>query len=173
MCRNLHGLIRRDRKMLPVQVSSVETMWRTSRKKPARHVKYPVLKPSDWARCSLSKGGHIFLGGNDLEDHGAEFGKTLEQFWSRFRETDPNLPFFTDFPSREAWRTAIPLAVHGDEGRGRLKRPVMVLATQIVIPINHRKTNMQGSRSSNSTRWFCSVVGLLLQFFFLIWGQPI
>ena len=151
MCRNLHGLIRRDRKILPVKVSSVETMWRTSRKKPARHVKYPVLRLSDWARCSLSKGGHIFLGGHDLEDHGVEFGNTLDQFWSRFRDTDPTFPFFTDFPSREAWRTAIPLAVHGDEGRGRLKRPVMVLATQIVIPINQCKTNMQGLLSCNLT----------------------
>lgn len=143
VCRNLHGMIARGRKLLPVNVTTVGTMWRTSRKKPPSYVKYPVLKPSDWARCSLSKGGHHFLGGKDLSQ-ALEFGHTLETFWERFQQTDPSFPFFTDFPAREAWRSAIPLAIHGDEGRGRLKRPVMVVSTQTIIPVKEFRSNMQG-----------------------------
>lgn len=73
-----------------------------------------------------------------------EFGHTLETFWERFQQTDPSFPFFTDFPAREAWRSAIPLAIHGDEGRGRLKRPVMVVSTQTIIPVKEFRSNMQG-----------------------------
>ena len=140
--RNLHGVIRRGKKLLQVEVSKVGTMWRTSRKKPASFVLYPVLKPSDWVKCSLSRGGHHFLGGKDL-DHAVEFGETLQLFWSRFKDTDPNFPFFGDFPE-SAWKSAIPLALHGDEGRGRLKRPVLVLSAQTIIPIHDFKSNMQG-----------------------------
>lgn len=143
ICRNLHRAIQRARKILPVKVSYVHTLMRRARKKPVAPVRLPILKPSDWAKCSFSRGGHFFLGGKDLTQ-AEQVGDTLQTFWERWKETDPDFCLYKDFPDKRAWRTAVPVAVHGDEGRGRLKRPVLVVSVQSIIPMKDFKTNMQG-----------------------------
>jgi len=117
---------------------------RRARKKPVAPVRLPILKPSDWAKCSFSRGGHFFLGGKDDLTQAEQVGDTLQTFWERWKETDPDFCLYKDFPDKRAWRTAVPVAVHGDEGRGRLKRPVLVVSVQSIIPIKDFKTNMQG-----------------------------
>ena len=50
---------------------------------------------------------------------------------------------FTEMPESK-WGSLIPVAIHGDEGRGRLKNPVMVVSLQSLLPLHGKKTNMQG-----------------------------
>ena len=143
ICRNLHTTIRTFGKILPVKISHVTTMYRLSRRKPKRvKTDYPVIFLSDWAECSFDMGGHVFLGGNSMDDIDS-FGNQLVDFWCKFKQSNPDFGFFADVPKSE-WCTAIPIALHGDECRGRQKQPVMVMAAQTLIPLKEGKSNMTG-----------------------------
>ena len=143
ICRNLHATARKFGKILPVQISRVPTMYRLSRRKPKRvKCKYPVMFLSDWAECILDMGGHFFLGGKSLDEVDM-FGVQLEDFWTKYQQSNPDLGFFRDVPKSE-WKLSVPLAIHGDEGRGRLKQPVLVMSLQTILPTQEGKSNMAG-----------------------------
>ena len=132
VCRNLHRFLHRSGKSLNVAIATVNTRVRASRKRPAQvPVAYPVLKPSNWIRCSFALGGHAVLFGNTL-DATDLISKTLHEFWSRYQQQDPEFPYFRE-SSESEWSHAIPIALHGDEGRGKGKKPVMVIAVQTLL----------------------------------------
>ena len=142
ICRNLHTTVRNFKRLLPVKMSTVRTYVRPSRRRPQKYlVDYPVLQLSDWAECLFNLGGHFFTGGFGL-DHADQFKQVLNDFWEKFVAIEPGF----DLP-RSQWSESIPLALHGDEGRGRQKQPVMVMATQTIIPLFSSKSNMSGSFS--------------------------
>ena len=129
MCRNLHRMIETSSRSLPVPISTAVVPIRTSKKgRPlkVKEVAYPLLRPSDWARCIFKRGGHFFLGGSSL-DSVQSFGNTLEEFWRRYHTVDSTLKF------EGSPRFAIPYALHGDEGRGKGKKPILVLSFQPLI----------------------------------------
>lgn len=64
----------------------------------------------------------FFLGGLRVNEHLAEIESMLSQFWDRHFYVDGNRP--TD-PQR-----CIPVYIHGDEGRGQCKRPIMIVSFQ-------------------------------------------
>lgn len=143
ICRNLNNLIHREKMLLGVKISFVNTHIRLSRRRRVYvEVRYPVLRLSDWAACVFQGGGHAFLGGKNL-DHAKEFGAELTQFWKRFKAIEPQLRFFSDY-DETAWSTSIPLALRGDEGRGRLKNPIMIVSYQTIMPTFEGRTNLQG-----------------------------
>ena len=91
---------------------------------------YPVLLPSEWVRCIFENyQGKVLLAGHCLDDENG-FRSTFSEFWQRFRNVRPTMEIFD---SGYDLSLAVPLAVHGDEGRGKLKRPVMVTAVQPLI----------------------------------------
>ena len=142
-CKNLHRTVSKFSRILPVKITKINTVLRRSRKRKVEaSIDYPVLRFSDWAELILDSGGHFFLGGKSL-DHWQEFGRELEEFWSRFQVQHPDFGFFQDYTPSE-WATTIPLCLHGDEGRGKSKNPVMVMAVQTVLPIREGRTNMCG-----------------------------
>ena len=74
-------------------------------------------------------------------------------FWERFKYFRPDLDLYTrDFDLA----TCIPMAYHGDEGRGKLKRPVMVLAYQPVI--NYKGENFINSSGNPGCTVFCMMM---------------
>ena len=84
------------------------------------------------------------LGGRSL-DHIDSFKNELFTFWSNYKVIDPTCPFYERGGNDEdSWSCTIPLAIHGDEGRGRAKQPVMIVAVQPILPLLGEKTNMQG-----------------------------
>ena len=143
--RNLHRLIHGAGLTLPVQVDTVELPVRVLCGKPRiAKVQYPVLFPSAWARCIFSTGGHMLLGGFSLDDQQG-FRNMLTTFWDRFRYVRPELDLYN-----QPWdlSLAIPIAYHGDEGRGKLKRPIMITAVQPIV--SHQgpdHTNLSGQLS--------------------------
>ena len=148
-CRNLHRTVATFKRKLPVKTSYVSTHYRRSKRKTAKvRVQYPVLRFSDWAECIFSQGGHFLLGGKSL-DYADEFSQQLDDFWKKFRAKDPEFGLYRDIPSSE-WDKCIPLALHGDEGRGRQKQPVMVLSAQTILPIREGRSNMAGSSNLTS-----------------------
>ncbi len=63
----------------------------------------------------------------------------LQRFWSRHAFVDASLP---EFP-----RQTIPFLIHGDEGRGQCKRPVLVVSFQPII-------GWSGEDHVNSSKYF-------------------
>ena len=106
---------------------------------------YPVLLFSDWAEIIMDNGGHYFLGGRSFDEMDT-FGDELQTFWTRFQAVDPSFGFFRD-SSPSDWRWTVPLALHGDEGRGKAKKPVMIVGFQTILPLQSGKglSNMSGS----------------------------
>ena len=80
-------------------------------------------------------------------DYASDFGRTLVDFWTKFQQVDPAFGFFQSVRPSE-WDHCIPIALHGDEGRGKQKQPVMVIGIQAVLPTFHGKTNMEGHLGS-------------------------
>lgn len=143
-CRNLHRLLANTGKMLDVKISTTPLWVRYSRRRPQQAlVKYPILRMTDWMDCIFRHGGHFALGGNNL-DHVESFGKQLCQFWENYQVIEPGLPFFEKFPKSE-WCKSIPIAIHGDEGRGKAKNPVMIVTVQVIMPVIATKTNMEAT----------------------------
>ena len=141
VCSNLHRLLKRTGKMLDVKISTTPLWVRYTKKRPQQAlVNYPILRITDWANTIFRRGGHFFLGGHSL-DNPEPFQRELQKFWERFQVTDPDFPM----PQKSEWSKCIPIAVHGDEGRGRLKSPIMIITVQPILPLIGCKTNMQGN----------------------------
>lgn len=162
-CSNLHRLLMKTGKMLDVKISSIPLWIRYSRKRPQQAlVNYPILRMTDWVDSIFRHGGHFFLGGRAL-DESESFLQDLHKFWENYRVVEPDFPFFQNVPKKE-WKTCIPLAIHGDEGRGRSKSPIMIVTVQAIMPLVGKKTNMKGTLSSWWLQllllWFCSTLFL-------------
>jgi len=77
----------------------------------------------------------FFLGGFSPVDDGEEsYLAMFGRFWDRYRAEQPQHPIFEK--SIDHQRATIPFALHGDEGRGLAKVPLMVLAFQVIIPFS-------------------------------------
>ena len=132
-CKNLHRLLHNSGHTIPVKISTVTTPVRLRKRGSSKKalVQFPLLKLSDWCQCIFKRGGQFLLAGQTL-DAAYEFGQTLEEFWRRFKGIEPQHTFFSSIEERE-WRFCIPYALHGDEGRGAGKRPIMILSAQPFI----------------------------------------
>ena len=126
--RNLHKLMVRDGRQLPIDVTMVPTPVRLLKGKPrVDTVDFPVLLPSTWLRFMLSIGGELILGGHELHSE-SDWRGMFRSFWSNFQRSQPGVDLGQISPDM-----ALPLCVHGDEGRGRAKRPIMCISFQPMI----------------------------------------
>ena len=55
------------------------------------------------------------------------FQNTLEEFWHNFKKVETGVTF------KGSPRLAIPYCLHGDEGRGKGKKPILVLSLQAIL----------------------------------------
>ncbi|CAE7709548.1 unnamed protein product [Symbiodinium sp. CCMP2592] len=87
----------------------------------------PMIRPSDLFQhlADLGKLDLLF---------GQQPASVLPEFWSRFQEVEPNNTVHAAFAAGTMHpdRT-IPMVIHGDEGRGRKRLPVMVVNTHGLI----------------------------------------
>ncbi|CAE7387373.1 unnamed protein product [Symbiodinium necroappetens] len=121
-CRNLHSVIHQSGKTLPVMVSTTKTKILILRGKVrTEEVEWPVLLLSDWFRTVCASGGHMMLAGHSL-DEPDRFGSVFATFWERYKFVNPE---HSIYDGSLDLRFAIPVACHGDEGRGKIKKPVM------------------------------------------------
>ena len=87
-------------------------------------IAWPVLTLTSWIKAAFEdpyKGIH-FLGGKQVGTDSAH--RMLEEFWDRYCKADLAVPRPQD-PSK-----MIPIFIHGDEGRGLVKKPLMVISFQ-------------------------------------------
>lgn len=138
--RDFHRYIHRDGKAFGVAVSEFEIpirrKIRTTQGKRRRReitVKHPIILLSRWMQAILSSYPKFFLGGHCPESDGVDdYRAMFSRFWERFRPGHPDHPVYQK--SVEQRSSTIPIAIHGDEGRGLAKVPVLVLAYQVMIP---------------------------------------
>lgn len=130
---NSTGVPRTLEKILPVEIDWVPTPIRVISKSKVTEteVEFPTLPLSSWMRASFDLGGHFFLGGKGIEQVDA-FCEILHDWWVAYKPLDPDLPLYSDF-DESTWAQCLPVAIHGDEGRGRYKRPVMIFSYQPII----------------------------------------
>ena len=143
--RNFHNRLKRSRRVLPVHVSMVNITVRQHRPK-VKEVKvpYPMIGLKDWATYLLSNSPRYILGGFSLSDIDGYTG-LYGEFWRRYRELDEEHPIF-DSRAPEDWGRCIPYAIHGDEGRGKAKVPILIQSYQMIIgPQGVNTTNISGS----------------------------
>lgn len=124
--RNLYRLAHRKKKTVPVEISRVVIPIRASRRRKVQRRPWPVLYLSSWVKVCFQEpyDGFFLLGGYKLKDLPA-IEDMLGRFWDRYAFVD------TDRPKHP--RRTIPYFLHGDEGRGQCKRPLLILSFQPVL----------------------------------------
>ena len=127
--RGLHKYIHMNNKTLPVAVTHVIIPIRTrvSRRFRIARKPWPVFQLSDWMKACFNTPefqGVFMLGGKKVGEL-EEIEGMLSTFWDRYHCIDPNTP---EVPER-----TIPFYIHGDEGRGLVKRPLLIIAFQCII----------------------------------------
>ena len=126
-CRNLHSLIHKRGLTLPLKIHTVEVPVRKRKPKVRKTwVHYPVILPSTWAKYLLESHSFLLLGGHDI-NHGT-WQRELAMFWETYLKTDPMVKPGAPPPER-----TVPLYIHGDEGRGKYRLPIMIQAIQAVV----------------------------------------
>ena len=140
----MHGYIHQKGKTLPVAISTVTIPMKTrvSRRFAIARRPWPVFHLC-WIQTGMEMNefrGFFFLGGLKLDQLVAA-ENALELFWDRYKVVDANSP-------RNPRRT-IPFFIHGDEGRGQVKRPLLIISFQCLM-------SWTGTEKVNSTKSFGS-----------------
>ena len=127
-CRDLTKLIKRTNGVtldIPISVCKLNVRMR----KPVRCMVayWPVLKMSDWCKFFVRHRPEMLLGGHKIT---GAWRPMFAEFWANYRQTCGDHPLFRrDFD----FSCCVPFMVHGDEGRGQLRRPYLVVSWQSVI----------------------------------------
>ena len=103
-----------------------------------RDIEVPYISPKDFLKFLLGKHPELLLGGVDDLELGR---KHLESFWQNYGEIHPEHVLFqeTNHTERRLSNT-LPLAFHGDEGRGLKKGNTCVVMMETVLGLMDPKT---------------------------------
>ena len=92
-------------------------------------VPWPLLHLSSWLQFILRKtDARMLCSGISLGD---EWAFELKSFWSLYQTVQPDHQVFTWPKERLAW--TVPMLYHGDEGRGKNHRQVLVVSYQPLL----------------------------------------
>ena len=136
--RDFQRYVWKEGKALDIKISTTSIFIKrkvstTAGKRRTKKIKvdHPVVYFSSWMECLLQKYPAYLLGGNY---HGAEAQSMFGEFWDKFQPCCPHHPIYNR--TQEQRRFTIPIAVHGDEGRGLAKTPCLIISYQVVIPFS-------------------------------------
>ena len=134
-------MLAKPRYTLQVEVSKEYVPVRDLRSREDTKALWPFLKLSAWAKHELERGGEMLLGGHNIRDERL-WKEMLTDFWARYRDLDTGHPVYT---SGLDPGLVIPYMVHGDEGRGRQKLPLLTISFQCLIShYGPHRLNMSG-----------------------------
>ena len=141
--RKLHQYLHASGKTFPVQISTARITIRRLRKRGGElATNYPIILLSSWLHSILQLGGQFLLGGWTTQQK-SKYEGMFARFWERYKGLCKDHPVHQK-PAAQQMRT-IPIAFHGDEGRGLCKEPVLVESYQPVIPWSGEDNlNMRG-----------------------------
>ena len=123
--RNLHKLIHVQGKCLPLQISGAACHVKKAMGKiGVRLLSWPVILLSTWMHYALLNASRLLLAGWHITKR-EKWKNTFRKFWHKYRFIDPEHPIYhTDEPVD--YGLYMPYTIHGDEGRGKNRVPVMV-----------------------------------------------
>ena len=128
--RNLHKLIHKFNMTLPVEMTSLDLPVRWQN----RHIMmpWPCLPFSSWLQTIFQKtSGQPVLARHTLSQRQKWQGMFYD-FWMKFKAArGERHQVFEDHGHR--LQCCLPIFVHGDEGRGKLRRAVMATSVQPVL----------------------------------------
>ena len=160
--RDFHRWVHRAGKTFQVNISKVKIPRNIKKKnKFGRKVNtdtvmmHSVIHLSSWLEAVMKTFPDFFLGGYSfLDDH--LWMNMFGDFWKHFRSVCPSHPIYS---KTEAERSCtIPFAIHGDEGRGLSKVPLMVISFQVLIPSSGPE-NLSSTQCLGAWGWiFCGGV---------------
>ena len=123
--RNLQTMLVRTGRQLNVKISWIPCPVRVLRagKVKKQIVDWPMILCSDWIKAALTHRPEILLGGNPATPT-ESWQNLFGQFWKDYEKCDPTHPIYheVDVGKRGLF---LPLGHHGDEGRGRVRIPVV------------------------------------------------
>ena len=131
-CRNLHRLIHRFGLMLSVTITSAPVPVSVGGTA-SRTLPWPTLRFSDWVRCVFRMtDGQPLLCGHSVENEAAWQGMLLD-FWENARPAFSSHRVYQD--KKNCLHLCVPIMLHGDEGRGKLRRCVMCQSVQPLLRV--------------------------------------
>ena len=150
ICRNLHRLLAKPGYTLQVDISHAIINIRHARSRKLKEIAWPTLKLSSWLKYIMEQGGQLLLAGHHISQS-RKWKSDLKEFWDLYEQVDGNHPVFLQNLDRAA---TLPFFLHGDEGRGRGKQPVMVMSFQgLFSHFGKERLNESGLLVINSTGW--------------------
>ena len=165
--RDFHRYVHRDGKTFGVHINSykipIRMKIRTTHGKRRRReieVEHPLILLSQWMAAILTTFPKFFLAGVCPERDGSDaYMQIFSRFWERFQSCQPDHPVYGK--TEEERSCTIPIAIHGDEGRGLAKVPLLVIAYQVIIPYSG-----ENNLSSSKYPWVDQYIILILFFIF-------
>jgi len=134
LARNFYTQVVKDARIIPVKISKVPLRVRVTKPKVREiNMLYPVVTLSSWVTYLLRSCPKYVLGGYGL-DQPEQYRSLFRQYWQRYKHVDPHHPVYRFF-EEDDWGQVVPWCLHGDEGRGLAKVPLLVTAFQFVIPV--------------------------------------
>ena len=132
----------REQRILPIPVSQIPAEVRLLKGKPTvATMEYPILYPSHWLQYMLENCSEAILGGFNI-DSVPDWQAMLKDFWSKFQASQPQAQVADP-------KVCIPIALHGDEGRGKNKHPIMCIGWQPLISyLGPAVTNTSGPKAA-------------------------
>ena len=124
--RNLHRLIQSWG--LSLMVSPTVVMTPCKFRGSVTKTPWPILLLSSWLKLIFEKtNARMLCNGLPL---GPQWNLELKAFWTLYRKVHPMHPIYRT-PERLEW--TLPFQYHGDEGRGKLHRAVLVCSYQPLL----------------------------------------
>ena len=104
---------------------------------------YPFIGLMDWAQFLMENHSEHMLGGFHINEE-SKYVDMFSRFWRNYYELDPDHIVYSQFAANQmGW--VVPYAIHGDEGRGKAKIPILITSYQMVIGVGGEDaTNMKG-----------------------------
>ena len=121
--RKLRNFVHKEGKTYPVPLSTCKLPVKNKKSAGEVEVSWPILRLHSWLRVLFEKGGAEFMLGGFQAEQDEQYGPMFSRFWERFRAVDPTHPVHSKSP--EDISMTIPVSIHGDEGRGLAKVPVI------------------------------------------------
>lgn len=157
--RDFNRWVHRDGRIFPVPIKKLKVRVRVRQRNQKGKVRifdkkmgYPVIFLSDWFEKVMELHPKFFLGGFDLDNDQTKWKAMFSDFWRWFEDVDPSHPIHQKPMEEKAY--SIPIALHGDEGRGLAKTPLMVWSFQVIIP-STGPNNLNTGQQHDTTRKKC------------------
>ena len=139
--RDSHRLFKRFGLSLPVPISQLEFAGESGT------ASVPFLKASDYFSYLMRRCPELLLGGHK---RGQEAQDLCRKFWQGYQTFHPEHKAFTRFSSEELGRV-VPIALHGDKGRGYLKLPMFCFSFESVFGLP-KELRQRSARAGDRTR---------------------